>query len=168
MSIIVKILKQLENDYFEQQILPSNLQIKHLVFLENSILSVIGVLKPEENVNQFFFESHFKNHIRKFLPNIPSVRTEIFIFLINYEGEIFMTIYHPLAPISILRYEKDSNNIEHGFVSWLTKFSINFVTRDNILKGDKETFYNFIKMLPNNEIKDELTIISSLCSLQYH
>ena len=118
MSVISRNLDK-SNEFQPFEVLPSNLRPKQLVVInQDCVMCLVEILRPGQNIHQFYSRSFFKKHITPFLPSIPTVRMEVYVFLMDMEGQLFMDRYHPMSPVKLLCWVEDINNVSKGMDMW--------------------------------------------------
>jgi len=165
MSFIYNQLKM--KIFFKEYVFPDQILPRDLISPFNS--AVICVLRPDMPKRYFVENTKTFKIIESILEKIPEKRTDYYIFMLKCDKGIFCQNYPPTFPISVLKCKNFSGDYDRelGFDTWMIKFSTNFITKESVLTGKKEIFYKFMEGIRDGIIKDVLTGVHGLLSLQY-
>ena len=165
MSFIYNELKK--KNYFSHYVFPDKIVPKDLIGTPDS--AVIAVLKPNMKKEIFVEKNQSIETIRDLIDKIPDERSDYYIFMLNCKQGIFCQNYPPGFPLTVMKYKNDNGyyDRELGFDTWMLKFSSHFVSRRSVILGRQGIFHKFMKGIEDGIIKDELSGVSGLLSLQY-
>jgi len=165
MSFIYNELKK--KKYFSDYIFPERITSKDLI--NNLDAAVVTILKPDMTREIFMEKIKIAKVIRDLVCQIPENRTDYYIFMIDCKEGIFYRSYPKGVPLSVIKYKNDAGQYDRdlGFDIWMLKFSSYFVSKKSVILGKPEIYHKFMESIKDCLVKDELSGVSGLLSLQY-